>query len=112
MAFDDDSLYLSVLTAGEITRGIELLPEGRRRRELTAWLARLTEDFSERLLPVDRETGQIWGSLTASATRDGQTLPAVDGLIAATAKRSGLTVATRNTAHFLRAGVEVYNPWE
>ncbi len=111
-AHSDEDLYLSVLTVGEIRRGIALLPDGPKRRGLEAWLAGLHRQFSDRLLGIDSETAEIWGTATALASQRGLVLPAVDGLIAAQAVRHGLTVATRNVAHFRDAGALVLNPWE
>ena len=67
--------------------------------------------YADRLLPVDLETGRIWGQLTAAAQRKGRTVPAGDGLIAATAQRHGLHVITRNVDDFKETGVTLINPW-
>ena len=111
-ALQDESLYVSVLTLGEIIKGIALLDESKKKRDLTAWLLGLEAQFAERILGVDAETTEIWGQNTAAASRIGIVIPAVDGLIAATAMRHGLTVATRNFRHFQDFGVKVINPWE
>lgn len=109
---DDEDLFLSVLTIGEITRGIAQLAAGKKKRQLAAWLRGLEEDFSDRLLAVDHETATIWGEITARARRQGTTVPAVEGLLAATALRHGLNLMTRNARHVAVAGVLVVNPWE
>ena len=70
-AIPDEQLFLSVLTVGEIAKGIALLAAGKKRRELTAWLRGLEEDYSDRLLPVDRHTATIWGEVTAKAAKGG-----------------------------------------
>lgn len=110
-AIPDEQLFLSVLTVGEIAKGIALLAAGKRRNELAAWLAGLEGQFSERILPVDSETGRLWGELTARAQKKGIIVPATDGLIAATALRHGLKVMTRNEKDFKASGVRVLNPW-
>jgi len=69
------------------------------------------EHHGERILAADLETCRIWGEVTAKALDRGQAIPAIDGLIAATALRHGLRVATRNTADFEPTGVVVVNPW-
>ncbi len=104
-------LYVSVLTAGEIGKGVALLDDGKRKSELTMWLQTLERTYADRMLPVDLETCRIWGELTAKAQRTGQVIPAMDGLLAATAVRHGLHVMTRNVAHFEVTGVPLLNPW-
>lgn len=106
----DDALFLSVLTLGEITRGIEALPATQKQIDLRLWYAGLIANFQDRILLIDPETAEIWGRLTAVATPS-SALPAIDGLIAATALRHGLSVLTRNEKHFRLAGVGVINPW-
>ena len=110
-AFDSESLFVSVLSIGEIAKGIALLKESQNKRALQIWLQTLERHYGDRLLPVDLETSRIWGELTASAQRLGRTVPASDGLIAATARRHGLHVMTRNTAEFEPTGVLLLNPW-
>lgn len=107
----DEDLYLSVLTIGEIAKGIELLPHGRKKSDLSRWHTELRSQFADRILPVDEQTAELWGQITAQGQRSGRTLPAADGLIAASALRWGLTVVTRNASHFLATGTLVYDPW-
>lgn len=102
--YDDDALFLSVLTVGEIAKGINLLPESKKKLELANWLRSLEQQFYDRILPIDRETAIMWGELTARAQNDGITIPACDGLIAATALRYGLHVVTKNIKHFKGTG--------
>jgi predicted nucleic acid-binding protein len=105
---DDEEIYLSVLTIGEIRRGIENV----RRRDpdsataLDSWLARLGEAYRDRILPVDRAIAEEWGRMNAP-----DPLPVVDGLLAATAKVTALTFATRNVADVEGAGVELVDPF-
>ena len=110
-ALDSDSLFISVVSVGEIVKGIALLKEGAKKRALQDWLQTLERDYADRLLSVDVETGHIWGELTAAAQKTGRIVPASDGLIAATARRNGLHLMTRNTAHFESTGVLLLNPW-
>jgi predicted nucleic acid-binding protein len=105
------ALLLSIITVGEITKGIALLPDGRKKRELTAWRLGLCAQFEDRILPLDQESAEIWGELSAAGQKKGMVIPAADGLIAATALRHGLHVVTRNTPHFEAAGAMVVNPW-
>jgi toxin FitB len=110
-ALDNESLFVSVISIGEIAKGIALLRESRNKRALVSWVRALERDYSDRLLPVDLETCHIRGELTAVAQKSGKAVPASDGLIAATARRHGLHVMTRNTAHFEPTGVLLVNPW-
>lgn len=110
-AIPDEQLFLSVLTVGEIVKGVQLLAKGNKRHRLEQWLADLERFFAPRILPVDTETGRIWGEITASAQKQGVSIPAVDGLIAATALRHGLRLMTRNTQDFRQTGVLLWNPW-
>ena len=110
-ALDPEELFVSVLSVGEIVKGIALLKESRRRNALQSWLQTLERAYADRLLPVDLETSHIWGEITAAARKAGRIIPAGDGLIAATARRHGLHVMTRNTADFEPTGVLLLNPW-
>lgn len=104
--------YVSVITLAEIQKGIELLAEGKRRKQLEAWLDRdLKAWFSDRVLLVDRKVAARWASLMAQATRTGRPLPAIDSLIAATALAYELAIVTRNTKDFEGIGVATVNPW-
>lgn len=104
-------LYVSVLTLGEIANGCARLADGARRRRLETWLVGLKRDFGSRVLPIDTDIAEPWGRLAAAAQKRGRTLGTVDGLIAATALRHGLAVATRNVGDFATTGVDVINPW-
>lgn len=105
-------LFLSVITLGELTRGVLLLPPGQKKRKLSAWLLSLENAFGDRILSLDLEAAHLWGEITAHAQAGGIVVPASDGLIAATALRHGLHVMTRNVRHFAATGVPVLNPWE
>ncbi|GAC1467919.1 MAG: type II toxin-antitoxin system VapC family toxin [Isosphaeraceae bacterium] len=106
------NLYLSVLTVGEIARGIALLHAGRKKTLLGTWLARMENQYADRILVIDVETSRIWGELTARAQKRGVTIPGTDGLLAATALRHGLHVVTRNTRHFEASGALIIDPWK
>ncbi len=110
--FLDDDLFVSVISIGEITKGIELLEDGKRKRALQSWLQTLERDYASRILSVDQEAGHIWGELTAAAQKQGKIVASNDGLIAATARRHGLHIMTRNIADFQPTGAMLINPWE
>ena len=110
-ALDSDSLFVSVVSIGEIAKGIALLKESKRKHNLRAWLQDLERYYADRILGVDLETSHTWGELTAAAQKLGKIVPTSDGLIAATARRHGLHVMTRNTQDFEPTGVLLVNPW-
>jgi len=108
---DDQSLFVSVVSIGEIWKGIALLESSPKRRALETWVETLERAFADRILPVDLKSCRIWGEITAAAQKAGRTVHAADGLIAATALRHGLQVMTRNATDFAPTGVSVLNPW-
>ncbi len=105
----EEELFISVLVLGEIRRGIEVrrLKDAAAARALDQWLRGLELGYSERLLSVTAEIGDVWGRLSIR-----QPLPPVDGLLAATAIHHGLTLVTRNQADVARSGVAYLNPFE
>ena len=104
------SLYLSVLSLGEIRKGIEGVTDDAFRQTLTDWLeVDLHNYFLGRLLDIDAAVADRWGRLQADA---GRTLPVIDGLLAATALHADLTLVTRNAKDFEGLGLRVVNPWE
>lgn len=108
----DEKLFLSVLSVGEIAKGTALLPAGKKRSELAAWLATLEREFGDRILAVDVEIARTWGEMTARAQKKGLVIASTDGLIAATALRHNLRVMTRNEKDFQPTGVRIINPWD
>jgi toxin FitB len=106
------SLFLSVLTLGEIRKGIEAMGQldAARRHALSDWLeVDLPTFFLGRILPVNGPVADRWGCLLAQA---GRPLPAIDSLLAATALQHKLTLVTRNVRDFVGLGVNLVNPWE
>ena len=108
---DPDSLFLSVLTLGEIEKGIERLLASKRKRELRRWFERVRAEASERIIAVDDAIAIEWGRLLARAEKRGEMLPAIDALLGATAVVHGLTVVTRNTSDIRRTGAPILDPW-
>ena len=105
---DRDQIYLSALVLGEIRRGIEQV-RGRdpaQAQALERWLNALTDGFRERILPVDQPVAEEWGRMNAV-----RTFPAVDGLLAATARVYDLTLVTRDTESLAGSGAQVLNPF-
>lgn len=108
-----ETLYLTATNLSELLTGIELLPEGRRKRGLSAAMQELLERlFGERFLAFDREAAVAYALLVRGARSKGLAISVADGQIAAIAAVHGFAVATRDTAPFLAAGVPVINPWE
>jgi predicted nucleic acid-binding protein len=108
-----DALFTSVLSLGEIRKGIELLPVSKKRHDLEQWLANdLNGWFGDHLLPVTKAISNRWGMLAAQSQLQGKPLGNIDGLLAATAIEHDLTVATHNTKHFGDLGVSIFDPWE
>jgi toxin FitB len=104
------ALCLSVLTLGEIRKGVERVEDPARRQTLIEWLEfELPGFFAGRLLAVDAPVADRWGRLVAAA---GRPLPAIDGLLAATALTHDLTLVTRNIKDFADLGVNLINPWD
>lgn len=104
------SLFLSVLTLGEIRKGLERVPEPARKQALLDWLeVELPNYFVGRVLAIDAATADRWGRLMAQAARP---LPAIDALLAATALHNDLALVTRNTKDFAGLDVPLINPWD
>ncbi len=110
---NEDTLYLSVLTFGEIRKGVTLLPASKKRDQLERWLeSDLSARFANRLSPINGAIAEIWGAMAGQAHLKGITLAIIDGLMAATAKHHDLTVVTRNVKDFSIWGVPITNPWQ
>jgi toxin FitB len=109
----EDLLYLSVITIGEIRKGIDLLPENEPKRgALQSWLDHdLRVRFAGRLLAFDEGVAERWGQIEALARRHRVTLPTIDAQLAATALHHGLTFVTRNAADVRSTGVSIFRPW-
>jgi predicted nucleic acid-binding protein len=109
----EELLHLSVITIGEIRKGIDLLSEDEPKRgALQSWLDHdLRVRFAGRLLPFDEWVAERWGQIEANARRQRVTLPTIDAQLAATALQHGLTFVTRNVADVRSTGVSLFNPW-
>jgi predicted nucleic acid-binding protein len=108
-----DTLYLTTISLAELLVGMALLPLGKRRASLEARLSEVVGLFEERrLLPFDAPAARLCALLTARARAAGHAISFADGQIAAIAATRGFTVASRDTAPFIAAGLPVINPWE
>ena len=111
-AQDENRLFLSVLTLGELEKGIAKLADSRRKVSLRKWVrSDLATRFEARLLTLDRHVAERWGQLVGASERKGRPLQVIDSLISATAIAHGLTVVSRNAADFERCGAPCQNPW-
>jgi len=107
-----EDCYVSVLTVGEISKGIHLLNESKKKRDLQRKLTLLEEEYHQNILNIDIEVIKIWGELLAVSQKKGKPIPVSDGLIAATASRHGLHIMTRNVSDFDMSGARLINPWK
>lgn len=108
-----ENLFLSVMTIGEISKGISLLPVSHKRAALENWLnIDLRSWFAGRILPVTEVIAARWGNLAAAAKKQGIALAVVDGVIAATAVEHNLTLVTRNTKDYAGLGISLLSPWD
>lgn len=107
-----EELYLSVITIGEIAKGISKIAASQRKEELRIWLNEtLLDRFAERIIGIDLETMLLWGELVGNLEKLGRPLPILDSLITAIAIHNSLSLVTRNEKDFVGSGVVIVNPW-
>lgn len=111
-AQDESRLYLSVLTIGEIKKGIARLDSSKKKAELEKWLEKLRTRFSRRILSLSERTFLVWGKMYAGFEKKGIMRPAFDSLLEATALEHDLIFVTRNVKNFQNSQVTILNPWE
>lgn len=108
----DENVFISVITIGEIQRGIELLTQSRKRTQLEEWLNNgILVRFQRNIIPIDTRVIMAWGAMVAHLDKTGAPMPALDSLIAASASYHNLILATRNLVDFKNAQVQVFSPW-
>ena len=106
------SLFVSVISIGEIEQGIVRLTDSRKRRRLRAWISGLKKRYESRLLPIDLRVAETYGQLQGNGMKIGKPLPVQDCWIAATAITNSLAVVTRDATTLATAGVVIVNPWK
>ncbi|HFE63121.1 MAG TPA: type II toxin-antitoxin system VapC family toxin [Caldithrix sp.] len=112
LSVDEEDLFLSVLTIGELQKGISKLSASRKKKQLSEWLENdLRLRFEYRLLPISQDIAVRWGILQGDLEKEGMPMATIDGLIAATALEYNLTLVTRNVDDFKNSGVPLFNPW-
>lgn len=108
----EESLFLSVITIGEIEKGIAKILDPNGKAKYETWLSKLIVRFDQRILPISIRVARRWGVLYGTLQRQGRVLPNWDSLMAATALEYDLTIITRNEADFAQTGVKVLNVWD
>lgn len=110
---NETGFYVSVLTFGELHKGIEKLPESKKKDELRIWIeGELKDRFQNRIIGIDMRVSILWGKIQCIAEKKGKPMPAIDSLIAATGIAHDLIVVTRNVSDMEQSGVRLLNPWE
>jgi len=107
-----DSLFLSVITIGEIRKGLSKLQSSEKKERLTDWLDTLLKLYRKRILSIDLRIAEKWGLLQGNAEKIGKPMSSVDSLLAATAIVNNLTLVTRNESDFEVGEVPIINPWK
>lgn len=106
-----ERLFLSVITIGEIRKGLAKLPDSRRKDRLTEWLNTLLEDYRDRIYTIDLAVAEHWGIMQGRAEQSGTPLSSIDSLIAAIAAAHNLVLVTRNVMDFAATTIPIHNPW-
>jgi toxin FitB len=106
-----ERLFLSVVTIGEIRKGLTKLPESKKKNQLTNWLNILLENYQDRIYPINLTVAENWGVIQGKAENKGTPLASVDSLIAAVAYTYNLIIVTRNESDFVASNVPILNPW-
>jgi toxin FitB len=110
---NETGFYVSVLTFGELNKGIEKLPESKKKEGLRVWIEdELKDRFQNRIIGIDMRVSILWGRIQCVAEKEGKPMPAIDSLIAATGIAHDLIVVTRNVSDMEQSGVRLLNPWE
>ncbi|MCA9407232.1 MAG: type II toxin-antitoxin system VapC family toxin [Candidatus Omnitrophica bacterium] len=108
----EDDLFISVISLAEISKGIELLAQGKKRKGLQQWFENMIHAFEDRIIPVEREVAILGGKIEANMKIKGFNFSLSDCLIAAAAVQTGMKVVTRNQKDFEKLGCDVLNPWD
>jgi predicted nucleic acid-binding protein len=107
-----DALFLSVLTIGEVRKGLVKLPDSKKKEKLSLWLNTLLKEYNERIIPIDLTVSENWGIIQGNAEKAGTPMSTINGLIAATASSHNLILVTRNESDFTPVQIPLINPWE
>jgi len=107
----EENCFVSVVALGEITKGIYLLDESKKKKDLIRWIERFEKQYSDRIIGINADIAKTWGEVTARCQRTGIIIPAADGLIAASAICHGFHVMTENVKDFEPTGAMIINPY-
>ncbi len=107
----NERLFLSVITVGEIRKGLTKLPESKKKNALANWLNTLLEDYQNRIYPVNLAVAENWGNMQGRTEQEGTPLASIDSLIAAVAYTYNLILVTRNESDFVASNLTILNPW-
>ena len=107
-----ERLFLSVITIGEIRKGLTKLPDSKRKDKLTEWLNTLLEDYQDRIYSIDLAVAENWGIMQGNAEKSGMPMTSMDSLIAAIAYTHNLVLVTRNINDFKATNLPINNPWK
>ncbi|WP_028580333.1 type II toxin-antitoxin system VapC family toxin [Desulfogranum japonicum] len=107
-----ERLFLSVITIGEIRKGITKLPDSQKKNQLIDWLNTLLENYESRIFPINLIVAETWGNIQGHAETRGTPLASVDSLIAAIALTNNLIIVTRNESDFTASNATILNPWK
>ncbi len=107
-----ERLFLSVITIGEIRKGLIKLPDSKRKDRLTEWLNTLLEDYRDRIYSFDLADAENWGIMQGQAEKSGMPMSSMDSLIAAIAYTHNLVLVTRNVTDFNASNIPIHNPWK
>jgi predicted nucleic acid-binding protein len=109
LSINERNLVVDSIIMGELCIGVLALAPGRKRRQLEQWFGALVQTIE--CLPWDAAISRRWAKLVVDLKQKGKTMPLLDGMIAATALQHDLTIATRNTRDFKKAGLKVFDPF-
>lgn len=107
----DDLIYIPSIVIGELKKGIELLPDSKKKNSLNVWFEQFRDRFQGRILDFNEDLALTWGFLQAKLKLKGTSIPAIDGQIASYAKKHNAVLATRNVSDFKAAEINLFNPW-
>ena len=109
---NETNFYVSVLTFGKLHKGIEKLPESKKKEQLRIWIENeLKNRFRNRIIGIDMRVSITWGKIQCIAEKKGKPMPAIDSLIAASGIVHNMIVVTRNASDMEQSGVNLFNPW-
>jgi len=111
-SIDESEIYLSSMTLGEVHRGIQKLPQSKKRTELLLWVGSIEQQFEDKILSFNKEVSIFWGQLMARLESEGNRMSAFDSIICATSLYNNCCIITRNVKDFEKSGIEIINPWE